>query len=100
MMLFAVSDVVWQAVIAAGLAIVLAWMSQRAAKAAAEAALAVEKVRGELAKSTVSTNTKLDAVAEKVEVVHKATNSMKEELVKVTDKEAFARGVKSETDKK
>lgn len=34
-----------------------------------------------------------------VEEVHKATNSMKDALIVATEKEAFARGVKSESDK-
>jgi hypothetical protein len=35
----------------------------------------------------------------KIDEVHKATNSMKDELVAVTQKEAFAAGAKSEQDK-
>lgn len=39
-------------------------------------------------------------VAEKVEEVHKATNSMKDELVAVTAKSAKAEGVKEEKDRR
>ena len=35
----------------------------------------------------------------KIEEVHKATNSMKDELVAVTAKSSFAEGAKSEVDK-
>lgn len=42
---------------------------------------------------------KTNRIAEQVEVVHKATNSLTEKLVASTDKEAFARGMKAEKDK-
>lgn len=43
---------------------------------------------------------KLDSVADKVEVVRHETNSMKDQLVEEVRKSSFAKGVKSETDKK
>ncbi len=105
-MIFAVSDVVWQAVIAAVLAVILAWMSQRATRQATAAALAADKVRVELARESAKvrtaidgTNHKLDGVAEQIHEVHVATNSMKDALVSATEKEAFARGGKEERER-
>ncbi len=105
-MLFATSDIVWQALIAAGLAIVLAWMSQRAQAAAATAAIAAERVRIELAKESVTTRTlidgtnhKLDGVVEQIHEVHLATNSLTDRLVETSKSEAFARGGKEERER-
>lgn len=39
------------------------------------------------------------ALSKQIEVIHKATNGMKDELVAEVRKASFAQGVKSETDK-
>ncbi len=95
-MIFAVSDVVWQALIGAVVTIVLAWMAQRTRntvkETAATAAVKVEEVKTTLEVKTAEQNQKLEKVAEKVEEVHKATNSMKDQLVLKTEAEALARG--------
>lgn len=53
-----------------------------------------------LAYLVVKLGKKQESVGRDVERIEKATNSMKDALVRTTDKEAFARGVKSETDKR
>lgn len=124
MLIFAVSDVVWQALIAAAVTVILAAMqmwakrsADRAAvaagnaataagKAATSAATAVvkvaahaEEVKTALAESDAITNEKLADVAEKVEAVHKATNSLTDRLVESTDKAAHSRGVEEERER-
>lgn len=59
----------------------------------ATAALRVEQVKATLAKSSASTDEKLTAVAEKIEEVHKATNSLTDRLVESTAAESHAKGV-------
>ncbi len=105
-MIFAVSDVVWQALIGAVLAIIMGWQGQRATREARLAAVAAEKVRVDLAKESATTrsaldgtNHKLDGVAEQIHEVHVATNSMKDALVSATEREAFARGGKEERER-
>lgn len=87
MELLAVSDEVWITGIGAIVTIAGAWISAWfAAKSAVQ-------------KGTAATNEKIDKVAEKVEVVTEnvevvrhATNSLTEQLVAKTEKEALARG--------
>lgn len=66
----------------------------------------VRQVKTTLVETTDKQVTKLDDVSTKVDTmagdIHKvelATNSMKDALVAATEKEAYARGAKSETDK-
>lgn len=56
---------------------------------------------GEIAQLITSIATLIGVlrVSRKVEDVHKATNSMKDELVAVTQKEAFAAGQKDEKER-
>jgi transcription termination factor NusB len=60
------------------------------------AAQKAEEVKRVLAVNTIASNEKLEVVANKVEEVHKATNSMKDQLVATTEAEALARGVLKE----
>ncbi len=93
------SDVVWQALIAAVVAIYMEWSRRQvASKVAAVAAkqevatAAVKEVKKTLEVTTSTQNSKIDTVLEKVEEVHKATNSLTDRLVQTTEKEALARG--------
>ncbi len=65
-MLFAVSDVVWQALIAAAMTIIMAYMSQRTkdavAKTADAAAGKAEEVKTTLAAATAQQDGKLDRI--------------------------------------
>ncbi len=56
------------------------------------AAVEVREVKNTLHSTTALMTSKIDDVASKVEVVHKATNSLKDELVISTDKAARAEG--------
>lgn len=89
-MLFAqISDVVWQALIAGAVTVILAWLQQRN-KVALE-----KKVDDAAAKGVEATkvNTdKISKVEEKVEVIHLATNSMKDAIVAVTERAAMSEG--------
>ncbi len=58
-----------------------------------------EKVAEKLTDTTAKQDEKLNNIDAKVEVVHKATNSLVTQLVEKTESEAFAKGAKSETDK-
>ena len=79
---FAVSDVVWQALIGALATITLAWLQIKAARE-------VKAVKEDLAKTSTVTDVKLDKVIEH-------TNGMVKKLEEI----AFDKGVKSETDKR
>ena len=64
-----------------------------------EAAVKAEEVKADLKADTVKQNehlsqqdAKLDAVTEKVEIVHRATNSIVSQLVEKTEAEALSRG--------
>ncbi len=92
MPILAVSDVVWNALIAGAVTIILAWMQNRTKKAVVETGTNAD-VKADVREQ------KLDDVAKKIEVVHKTTNSMKDELVQEVRQAGFAAGVKSETDK-
>lgn len=83
--LLGISDIVWQALIAGAVTVTVVKMQLRAAKE-------VREVKDTLATTTVQTNQKLDKVAEKVEEVHVATNSLTDRLVASTAAEALARG--------
>lgn len=74
--LLAVSDQVWITAIGAAATVLGSWI---AAKYAVQ-------------KGTAATNLKIDDVAEKVEVVRHATNSLTEQLVAKTEAEALSRG--------
>ncbi len=94
-LLFAVSDVVWQALIGAIVTIILAYMQRRTSQAVGEvtsklkeASIEVKEVKKDLATATLAAdvrrdiaNDKIDQVSQAVEQVHRATNSMKDELV-------------------
>ena len=93
------SDVVWQALIAALLAIYMEWSRRRSAEKVAEVAVkqdiatrAVGQVKTTLETATKQQGAQMDVVLEKVEEVHKATNSLTDRLVATTEAEALARG--------
>ncbi len=68
-----------------------------------DAAVNVAEVKTTLHEVTNDQNSKLNGIADKVEVVHRATNSIKDELVKSTAKasraEGVAEGVQQERDR-
>ncbi len=108
--LFAVGDVVWQALIAALLAVYIEWSRRAAIREARVAAELVagktEEVRVTLVETTAETGEKLDDVvsgqaeiSEQVQGVHKATNSLADRLVEATRAGAHAAGVKEEKDR-
>ena len=68
---------VWQALIAGVVTIILAWMQQRT-KGAVDKSAAIGQQN-----------------ADKIEIIHRATNSMKDELVREVRAAAFAQGEKS-----
>lgn len=82
---------------------VMTYLVMRLNQKQTEAAVEAEKVKVALVQSNALTTARLDSVAEKVEEVHKATNSMKDALVLATEKEALERGhaagVKQEQDR-
>ncbi len=86
------SDVVWQALIAALLAMYMEWSRRKAERA-------VRQVKNTLHTTTEQSNKKLEEMAEKVEEVHKATNSLTDRLVETTRIEAHAAGVKEQKDR-
>ena len=94
------SDVVWQTLIQVGfgslVTLGLAWLAQRAKAAADKAVEAVAIVQTDLRDVTIEQNAKLDNVAAQVETVHRATNSIVEQLVAKTEAEGVARGALEE----
>ena len=70
-----------------------------ARQVAEELAREAEMVRERLGRNTEANKAAVAEVAEKVEEVHKATNSVKDQLLALTDKEAHARGVKDERER-
>ncbi len=119
--MFAVTDIVWQALIGAVVTLALAamqlWAKRSADRAAASASIAashaavavravatsaaevkasLEVSNAEQKAATAATAAKIADVAEKVEAVHKATNSLTDRLIESTDKEAHARGIEDE----
>jgi len=89
MFLFAVSETVWLAVIGIVALIVKEVFDERRAN---RTAAKVETVKTTLETVTTEQGGKLKGIEDKLEVVHLATNSMKDALVSVTEKEALARG--------
>lgn len=85
MPIWAVSDVVWQALIAGAVTVTLAYMQMRAARK-------VEEVKRTLAETTALHGEKLDEY-------HREVNGMKAQLVDEVRKASFAQGAKSEKDK-
>lgn len=90
------SDGVWIALIGMVQVVILAWIAMKQTQAATKVAV----VATTLETNTAIVDTKLNTLADRVEVIHKATNGMKEELVKEVRDASFAKGVKSETDKR
>jgi hypothetical protein len=88
-MLFAVGDAVWLALFGLIGLVLKEYFDSRRGQRAAQL---VEKVKTDLQRDTMAQNAKLETVVEKVEEIHKATNSMKDELVRKTEAEALARG--------
>lgn len=85
----------WNALVTLAMAILLAWntyRSQKRDKEMAEAKLA----QREATLAQQETKAVVEKVAEKVEVIHKETNSMKDALVTVTAKAARAEGREEE----
>ncbi len=109
-MIVAISDVVWQALIAAIVTLALAWMNQRT-KASVEknAKAAADKVAD--VKTALDTTTaqqkehaerreqKLDTVAADIRKVEVATNSMKDALVKAAGEAGELKGAQDERDR-
>lgn len=91
-LIFAVSDVVWQALIAGIVTIYLEWSRRRTAMKVADVERTLADTSGIIAN-------KIDTLDERVEVIHKATNGMKKELVDEVRKASYAKGVKSEVDR-
>ncbi len=91
------SDSVWLAIVGLVALVIKEYFDRLRAR---DAAQKVEKVKVDLASSSKDTDRKLDSVAEKIEIVHKATNSMKDQLVEAVRDASFAKGVQSELDKK
>lgn len=86
-----ISDVVWQAIIAGVVTCVLAYIGQRAASKAQEAATRVEEVRATLEDTTKVTDTKLNDIAEvttntnkTASEVHTLVNSNMEVQLKIS----------------
>lgn len=80
--------------------LVIAFLERgRAADRAHEVAMRVEQVKVVLANTSAKQDAKLDQVAEKVEAVHVATNSLTDRLVETTKVEAHAAGVKEEKER-
>ncbi len=93
------SDVVWQALIAAILAVYMEWSRRQVASKVYEVAVKqdiavekVEQVKTNLDMTSKIQDRKIEVVLEKVEEVHKATNSLTDRLVAKTEKEALVRG--------
>ena len=97
------SDVVWQAVIGGFVTLVLAYMSMRTQAAirdeAKKAAEKVETVKNELVAKNIALDEKLVRLNEKMEVVHKATNSIVAQLVASERVVGHAEGVSEERSK-
>jgi len=78
MLIAAVSDVVWQAIIGAVVTIVLAWMQFRTKQAVEQtgkdAATKVEEVKATLEESTAKADAKTDAIADVTDKIHTLTN--------------------------
>lgn len=94
------SDAFWAGFFAVVALIVKDWLDSRRAERAARLVKVVaakqEIATEERKKNVEAASAKMDDLAAKVEVIHKATNGM----VKQLEEASFARGVKSETDKK
>ena len=97
------SDVVWQAIIAAIVAIYMEWSRRQTASKVKEVAVKqdiavtkVEEVKNTLVVTQDQQHKELVTVLEKVEEVHRAANSMKDQLVLKTEKEALVRGTLEE----
>lgn len=100
------SDVIWQALIAAFLTIYLEWSRRKAEDAVKEVktTLSTEnKIQTQKLDNVVAEVKKIDNIEAKIEEVHLATNSMKDQLVAATEKEALERGhaagIKQEQDR-
>ncbi len=65
-----------------------------------EAAKKAETVATTLDEKNTDLNRKLNVISTQVQDVHVLTNHLKDELVKEVREASFAKGVKSETDKK
>jgi hypothetical protein len=92
----AMSDAVWLAIIGVVAMAVKEYFDRQRAK---DAAIKTDEVKDTLKTSTDKQSAKQDVilaqnevVLAKVEEVHLATNSMKDDLVKKTEEEALARG--------
>src|SRR5678816_499543 len=92
MMLFAVSDVVWQALIAACLAIVLAVLKysseKRADERAKKAEVKVEEVKTTLETNTTHTDEKLADIAKQASDTHSLVNSGSLVQLKINERSA------------
>lgn len=84
-MLFAVGDIVWQALIAAVVVLVQAYMTERNRRAAAqdakEAAVKVEEVKKTTEKESAKTSVKLESVKEALQETSTATDKKLDGMV-------------------
>lgn len=100
---FAVSDVVWQALIAGAVTVVLAYMNQRTknavVKTAADATVERKEVKNTLAAVEVKQDRHAASQEAKMSDLVNHTNGIKDELVAEVRKASFAEGEKSQKDK-
>ncbi len=94
-MLFAVSDVVWQALIAAVVTIILAVMQRRTQnmvqRTADDASAKVDQVKADLNTSTAEKNAKLDNLTQLSEKTHALVNSAMGAQLRLTAETARAK---------
>ena len=98
------SDAVWLAIIGVFAMALKEYFDHRRASRVAgkveEVALTTAQVKAKVKAADDRNVEKMDALAESVVLVQKATNGLKEELVAEVRAASFAEGVKSETDKR
>lgn len=98
-MLLAVSDSVWLAIIGIVAMVVKEYIDRQRAERMAKELVAATVARAAQTARVEEVAHKVEVVAEKVEEVHKATNSLTDRLVETTKTEAHAAGVKEEKDR-
>lgn len=96
MMLFAISDAVWLAVIGILYMAVKEYFDRVRARDVREHVIRAEQKIDEKGREQ---SQKLDTVVENVKVIEKATNSMKDALVLATEKEGLERGAREERER-
>ncbi len=84
-MLFAMSDLVWQAIIAGLVTVILAWMQQRAANKAEEVRLHLVQTTAAVQRTADVAADKLNQIAEVGQSTHQIVNSQRSEMVDQID---------------